>query len=176
MTPGYKDAITAAMTAIGADPLARFVGYGVRYGRAAGTLADIAEPQLVETTVAENLMAGLATGMALTGLRPVVFFERFDFVLNAADAIVNHLDKVGRISRGEFSAGVILRVVVGNMAKPLFTGETHTQCFARPFSEMLEMPVVQLTRAEAIGDVYRSAHDAMARGESTMVVEYKDLY
>jgi pyruvate/2-oxoglutarate/acetoin dehydrogenase E1 component len=118
------------MESLAADPLVRFVGYGVRIGgRAQGTLKNVPDSQLIEMPVAENLMVGFAIGLALKGLKPVVFIERFDFILNALDAIVNHLDKIETISRGEFKPAMILRIVVGNKSKPLFTGETHTQDF-----------------------------------------------
>src|ERR1700730_8083640 len=110
----YKKELTAAMDSLAQDPLVRFVGYGISIGKAMGTLKNVAPAQLIEMPVAENLMVGFATGLALKGLKPVVFFERFDFILNALDAIVNHLDKIKTISRGEFNPTMILRIVVGN--------------------------------------------------------------
>src|SRR5438477_13169810 len=126
----YKEALTAAMDELARDPMIRFIGYGVSIGKAMGTLKNVPDSQLIEMPVAENLMVGFAIGLALKGLKPVVFIERFDFILNALDAVVNHLDKIGDISRGEFRPTIILRVVVGNRQKPLFTGETHTQDFS----------------------------------------------
>lgn len=163
------------MTALGADPLVRFYGYGMRKGGAMGTLAGVKPEQIVETPVAENLMVGLAIGAALTGLRPVVYFERADFLLCGADAIVNHLDKLAVMSRGEFKPGVIIRVTVGNQAKPLFTGATHVQDFSDAFRSMVRMPVCNLIHDSQTEDVYWSAHEAMTRGESTTIFEYKDL-
>ena len=171
----YKDTITAAMTELGRDPRTRFIGYGVSRGRAMGTLSGVPADRLVETPVAENLMCGLATGMALAGLLPIVYYERFDFVLNAADAIVNHLDKVEAISSGEFSAGVIIRVTVGNRAKPLFTGATHVQDLTSAFQAMLKMPVVSLTNAQDVRTWYELSATRMLAGQSTMLVEHKDL-
>ena len=170
----YKSEITDAMTAMGRDPLTCFLGYGVRNGKAGGTLARVDEAQLIETPVAENLMTGLAIGLALAGRRPVVYFERMDFMLCAADAIVNHLDKMAVMSAGEFSPGVILRCVVGNTRKPLFTGETHTQDFTDAFSKLLKMPVMTLNHEAHIGSIYAQAHEAIRCGGSTMIVEYKD--
>jgi len=171
----YKEALTQAMTDLARDPGVCFIGYGVKYGRAMGTLRDVSEAQLIETTVAENLMVGLAHGLALAGRKPVVFIERMDFLLNAADALVNHLDKTVKISGGEFRAGVIIRCVVGNKRKALFTGETHTQNFASAFSEMLVMPVCELPDAETVTDIFKQAHAAIGDGESTLPVEFKDL-
>lgn len=170
----YKESLTAAMTSLGADPLVRFYGYGMRKGGAMGTLCGVKPEQIVEAPVAENLMVGLAIGAALTGLRPVVYFERADFLLCGADAIVNHLDKLAVMSRGEFKPGVIIRVTVGNQKKPLFTGATHTQDCSDAFREMLRMPVFNIIHEEQVEDAFWSAHEAMTRGESTMIFEYKD--
>ncbi len=171
----YRYELTAAMTRLAADPTAVFVGYGVKFSKAGGTFAHVPDAQLIETPVAENLMVGIATGLALMGRKPVVFIERFDFALCASDAIVNHTDKLALMSRGEFKPGVIIRCVVGNRKKPLFTGETHTQDFSEAFASMLEMPVCELKHAEHIEVIFAEAQAAQARGESTLVVEYKDL-
>jgi 2-oxoisovalerate dehydrogenase E1 component len=172
----YKEALNTAMIDLSADPKVRFVGYGVKIGgRAHGTLKSVPEYQLVETPVAENLMVGLAIGMSLMGLRPVVFIERFDFILNALDAIVNHLDKIGTMSRGGFSPAVILRVVVGNKAKPFFTGATHTQDFTEAINQMVSFSVWKLSAASRIAADYRHAYHRLATGQSTMLIEYKDL-
>ncbi|HSU68797.1 MAG TPA: hypothetical protein VLJ39_18090 [Tepidisphaeraceae bacterium] len=176
----YKESLTQAMSELARDPLVRFIGYGVRVGgRAAGTLAGVPESQLIETPVAENLMVGLATGMALSGLRPVVYIERMDFILNAMDAIVNHLDKIDVLSQGLFRPSVILRVVVGNKNKPLFTGVTHTQDFLGAIASMVSFPVVGLSQQDQIQPQYRLAHETISAAgagrKSCMLVEYKDL-
>lgn len=194
----YKESITAAMTELARDPLVRFVGYGMTRGGAMGTLKGARPEQIVEMPVAENLMTGAAIGMALCGLRPVVYFERADFLFCAADAIVNHLDKLGTISKrihhrehgghgekssvasvvkseSEFSPGVILRVTIGNRNKPLFTGPTHTQNPARAFRALLEMPVRELIAGDDPRQVYQDAYEAMCAGRSTLIFEHKDL-
>ena len=172
----YKEEITAAMDSLASDPLVRFVGYGVRYGgKAMGTLRNVPESQLIETPVAENLMVGLAIGMALKGLRPVVFIERFDFILNAMDAIVNHLDKIETMSRGEFAPSVILRVVVGNCCKPLYTGETHTQDFTKAMREMVDFPILATPHDFGVEEAYKFAAHVRQDGISSMVIERKDL-
>jgi pyruvate/2-oxoglutarate/acetoin dehydrogenase E1 component len=125
--------------------------------------------------VAENLMAGFGVGLSLKGYRPIVFIERMDFLLNALDAIVNHLDKIQRMSSGEFAPSMIIRCIVGNMNKPLFTGITHTQDFSEALRSMVTFPVVQLKKAEEIIPAYRQAAINLNNGISTILVEYKDL-
>lgn len=171
----YKQELTLAMESLASDPLARFVGYGVRIGgRALGTLKNVPDHQLIETPVAENLMVGLAIGMALKGLKPVVFIERFDFILNCLDGIVNHLDKLETLSSGEFAPHIILRIVVGNKEKPLFTGSTHCQDFTEALKRLVTFPVITLRDQNLIQAQYKAAHAHLDR-HSTALVEYKDL-
>ena len=173
----YKECLSTAMEELSLDPLVRFVGYGVRYGgRAAGTLKGVPESMCIETPVAENLMASMAIGLALGGLRPVVYIERFDFILNALDAIVNHLDKLQALSDGQFNPRVILRVVAGNRGKPLFTGTTHTQDFTEAMRCLVGFPVKRLEDPVDIIPSYNYAHDWLKKphGHSTMLVELKD--
>lgn len=180
----YKESITEAMTALARDPSVCFVGYGIRHGRAMGTLKNVSDDQLIETPIAENLMIGLAIGLSLRGKKPVVFIERADFLMNAMDAIVNHLAKIEMMSRGQFKPAIILRVIVGNKTKELFTGETHTQDFAEAFEAMvsertkMRMLVTKLYKehAEAIAAVYHVAHANLELGRSSAFWEYKDFY
>ena len=61
----YKSELTRSMDYLAEDPAVRFIGYGVKFGKAGGTLKNVPESQLVEMPVAENLMCGVAIGMAL---------------------------------------------------------------------------------------------------------------
>lgn len=163
------------MASLARDPARIFVGYGLQRGRAMGTLRDVPADQIIETTVAENLMAGLAIGLSLAGRKPVVYFERADFLLNALDAIVNHLNAARDLSRGEFSPAVILRVTVGNREKQLFTGPVHTQDFSDALDAMVSFPVVRIRSAEKVASYYAQAAEFQGRGISSALFEYKDL-
>jgi len=169
-----KKELTQAMDLLAADPAVRFIGYGVKIGgRAAGTLNNVSDSQLIETPVAENLMVGLATGLSLAGLKPVVFIERMDFILNALDAIVNHLAAAQHISCNQFKPAVILRVVIGNKTKPLYTGPTHTQDFTEALRKMIDFPIVELKKESVVSE-YQNALHRLNAGTSTMLIERKD--
>lgn len=172
----YKDHISASMECLGAHPRTIFVGYNVLFGKAAGTLNRIKEAQLIEMPLAEGVMASAAIGMSLDGCLPVLYFERMDFLTNAMDAIVNHLDKMSGLSEGLHKPSVIIRCVVGNKNFPLFTGSTHTQEFSIGIREMVGFKVCRLINKEKIQYEYASAlRDAIA-GKSSMMVEYKDYW
>lgn len=166
------------MNMLARDPLVRFLGYNVKYGRAGGTLNEVPEHQLLEMPVAEGLMAGVAIGMSIKGYRPVLFFERSDFLLNGSDAIINHLCKIRDLSNGEFAPACIIRVVVGNRKKPLFTGAPHVQNFCDAFRMMVMPEVMAVCEAKSPDTVsmyYRQARDRQLLGKSTMIFEMKDL-
>ena len=168
----YKDEITKANTELAKDPKTRFIGYGLKKGRAMGTLNGVEESQIIEMPVAENLLLGSAIGMALTGLKPVVFIERMDFLMNCMDALVNHLDKIKEISQNEFDPIVLIRCIVGNVTKPLYTGATHTQDFSSVLREMVNIPVYQLLTES----MAKSGYEIICtRNQSAIIVEYKDL-
>jgi pyruvate dehydrogenase E1 component beta subunit len=179
----YKESLTAAMTGLASDKSVLFVGYNTRCGsKGGGTFSGVSERQLIETPVAENLMAGMSIGLALDGWKPVIYIERFDFILNAIDAIVNHLDKMKMMSDGEFNPTAIIRVVVGGKERPLYTGPTHTQDFSEAFRKMVSFPVVRMSRNPDDPEsfiipelAYRQAFENLPN-HSTMIVEYRDRY
>ncbi len=157
------------------DPKTIFVGYNVKYGsKGDGTLINIPEHQLYETPVAENLMMGIAIGLSLEGFKPLVYYERFDFILNALDSIVNHLDKIKKMSRGEFEPKVIIRAVVGGKKKPFFTGLTHTQDFGDAINQMVDFPVQRIKHNTNIKGMYQWIYEHEDR--SVLVIEEKDKY
>ena len=153
----YKDAVKESMEVLAAAKVI-FIGYNVRHGSAYGTLNDIPMEQRLETPVAENLMAGLAMGMSLEGYRPVLFFERQDFLYNALDALVNQADKIEAISDGQFSFPLIIRAVIGGTT-PFYAGITHTSDLTKLCCRMFTFPVVKPMTSGAVLGAYRAAMD-----------------
>lgn len=167
----YMDAVRQSMEALAADG-AIFIGYNVRYGSAYGSLKTIPEDQRLETPLAENLMAGLAMGMSLEGIRPVLFFERHEFMMNAMDAIVNTLDVIETISGGEFTMPVIIKAVAGSV-KPFYAGLTHTRNLASAIREFVSFPVYEPQTGPEVLAAYQLAREAKG---PVMVSEMKEKY
>jgi pyruvate/2-oxoglutarate/acetoin dehydrogenase E1 component len=171
----YKDEIKKSMEFLAEDPKTVFLGYGIGKGtnKGGGFFADIKEDQLIETPVAEGLMLSMAIGLSLEGYKPVVFYERMDFLMNAMDALVNHLDKIAGISKGEFMPKVILRCVVGGKDDPFFTGKTHTTDYTEGLRLMLDCYIVKLDDPKLILETYKKAYET---NKSCIMVEEKDKY
>jgi len=169
----YRDAIKKSMEMLAEDPDVFFIGYNVNYGsRAYGTLADVPKSKCLEMPVAENLMTGFAIGMAFEGFKPVLIFERHDFMLNALDAIVNHLDKLKEMSNGQFAAPVIIRAIVGSK-KPLYPGPQHIQDFSEFFKKSLSFPVYELN---TIDEIVKHYEEARSFSLPMMLIEKRELY
>jgi len=167
----YKDGINLAMAELGESGCV-FIGYNVAKGHAMGTLKNVNDDQKIETPVAENLMAGLAIGMSFEGITPVLYFERHDFMLVAMDAIINHIDKIERISHGEFKVPVIIRAVTAD-AGPFYSGITHSQDFTNLFKEAVDFPVIDPKNGIEVLKAFRGA---LKSGRPSMIIERKSRY
>jgi pyruvate/2-oxoglutarate/acetoin dehydrogenase E1 component len=90
----------------------------------------------------------------------------------AMDAIVNHLDKIERISHGEFKVPVIIRAVVAD-GGPFYSGITHSQDFTKMFQAVLQMPIFV---PQSGSDVKTAFEYGSSIDKPIMVVEYKSRY
>lgn len=171
-TLNYKQAIKKTMEDLAKREDTVFIGYNVKYGSAYGTLKDVPVEKKIETPLAENLMTGLAIGMSLEGFKPILFFERFDFIFNALEGIVNHIDKLEKISKGEFKSSVLIRIVVG-AKKPIYAGLTHSQNFTNSLRQIVSMPVYELNNSQEVIDFYNKS---VLEDNSSILVEKKELY
>jgi pyruvate dehydrogenase E1 component alpha subunit len=170
----YKDAVTTTMTGFGNEG-AIFIGYNVNEapgGNAMGTLKSVPKDQKLETPVAENLMAGLAMGMSFEGFQPVLYFERHDFMLVAMDAIINHIDKIERISHGEYKVPIIIRAVCAD-GGPFYSGITHTQDFTEMLKKAVSFPVIDPVTGV---DVLKAFKGAKESGRPAIIIERKSRY
>ncbi len=169
----YKYELTRAMGMLARHPRTLFVGIATRYGGQAmfPTLEEVPMDRRIEFSVAEDFQMGFCTGLALQGFIPICIFPRFDFLLLAANQLVNHLDKIPLM--GDFAPRVIIRVGIGG-TEPLDAGPQHTQDHGDAFRLMLKtVPVFNLRSPEAIMPAYDAA---LERQGSTVLVERMELY
>lgn len=153
-------------------PLTQVVGYNSSAG---GTCLCFPPERRPEMPLAEALCAGVAIGLSIQGYIPILWIERMDFLLHSLDQIVNHLDKLNTLSNGLHKPAVILRTCTGNRTTPLLTGPTHCQNFSVAIAHMVSFPVIQLKWSANIIPEYQKALDRALNGQSTMLVEDRDL-
>ena len=169
----YFDEIARSMKMLAADPRTLFVGQAVKYGgqRAASSFDGIADAHKIEMPVIEDFQVGFSTGLALEGFIPVSFFPRWDFLLIAANQLVNHLDKVPLLST--YRLKVILRTAVGS-ASPLQPGPQHTQDHTEAFRKMFK--TIHIITLDEPRTVYAKYCYALALPQTVLVVEYMEKY
>lgn len=130
--------------------------------------------QRIELPVFEDIQMGMSIGMALEALKVCSVYPRWDFMLLALNQIVNHADKVKRMSNGQFKLkGLIIRTCVGSVS-PMFPGEQHSGDYTDAVRMMCkDIKVVKLESPEQIVPVYT---EAMNSDVPTIIVEIPDLY
>jgi pyruvate/2-oxoglutarate/acetoin dehydrogenase E1 component len=175
MSGEYHAALKETMAILSTERNVIFVGQGV--GCAGTTMTDtldgVPKDKLLEFPVAEDLQMGTAIGMALGGWLPVCIFPRWNFLLCAANQLVNHLDRLSMYSNGAYNPHVIIRTAVP-IVSPFYPGPQHSDDFTEAFEKMLyNVRVIRLTTPDSIGREYARAAKAL---HSTLLVEYTALY
>ena len=74
-----------------------------------GLLDEFGAKRVVDTPITEYGFAGLGTGAAMGGLRPIVEFMTFNFAMQAIDHIVNSAAKTNYMSGGQMRCPVVFR-------------------------------------------------------------------
>jgi pyruvate/2-oxoglutarate/acetoin dehydrogenase E1 component len=168
----YFGELCAAMNLLALDERTVFLGQGLFGGTTMSeTFKDVPIEKLIEMPVAEEMQTGMAIGMALKGFVPISIVPRWNFMLRAADQIVNHLDRLSLYS--DYRPKVIIRTAVPSK-HPFNPGPQHDDDFGPAFQLMLRtVDVISLTEAEEIMPFYeRVLHSP----RSAIMVEFTDRY
>jgi len=168
----YLSELNRAMLMLAENPHTMFVGQAVKYpGQAAFKSFDgIPMERRIEMPVAEDMQMGICTGMSLCGWVPVAFYTRWDFLILAANQLINHLDKLPFMG---WHPKVIIRTSVGRTT-PLNPGPQHSQDYTDAMKMILKtIPVLRLSKAE---DVFPAYQTAMSTSGSTILVEEMRFY
>jgi len=121
--------------ALAADEKVFFLGedildpYGGAFKVARG-LSSAFPDQVLTTPISEAGITGVAGGMALRGMRPVVEIMFGDFTPLIADQVINHLAKFQGMYHGEVSVPVVIRTPMGGRRG---YGPTHSQTLEKFF-------------------------------------------
>jgi len=69
--------------------------------------------RVIDTPLAEALIAGLCVGMAAQGLKPVCEIQFMGFIYPAIDQLVNHASRLRRRTQGRLTCPMVLRAPHG---------------------------------------------------------------
>jgi pyruvate dehydrogenase E1 component beta subunit len=91
-----------------------------------GLLDEFGAERVIDTPITEYGFAGIGTGAAMGGLRPIVEFMTFNFAMQAIDHIINSAAKTNYMSGGQMRCPVVFRGPNGAAAR---VGAQHSQNF-----------------------------------------------
>ena len=98
------------------------------------TILDVPMEKMIETPVFEEVQMGLSAGLGMTNMCVVTFYPRWDFLICAANQLINHLDKFKHMTG--YDSHVIIRVGKGS-DDPLDPGVQHKADYSEEFKSML---------------------------------------
>jgi len=144
--------------------------YGGAFKVARG-LSTAFPKRVITTPISEAAIVGLAAGMALRGLRPVVEIMFGDFLALAADQIVNHISKFRWMYNQQVQLPLVIRTPMGGRRG---YGPTHSQSLEKMF---LGLPGLRVLAPSALGDPGELLYRAILENEDpTLFIENKLLY
>jgi pyruvate/2-oxoglutarate/acetoin dehydrogenase E1 component len=171
----YKEELDKAMEWLSTKSNTVFMGQAIGFSGHAisNTMAKVPQDKRIELPVFEELQLGIATGMALEGWVPVTCYPRFDFFILGLNQLVNHLDKMHDMSKGDMKPKVIIRVAVGSKV-PFSAGPQHTQNHTEAMRKMLtEVEVIELMEPEDIFPAFEKAYNS---NKSFLIIEHSEFY
>lgn len=171
----FIDAITAALRQeMARDPSVYVLGEDVTLGGPFGATKGLVEafgPARVRNTpISEGTVVGLATGAALTGLRPVVEIMFMDFLTLAMDQLVNHAAKLRYMSGGQLSVPLTIRVQ-GGIAGAM--GAHHSQSLE---AWLVHVPGLRVVAPSTPADAKGLLQSAIREDDPVIFIEHRGLY
>ncbi len=104
-----------------------------------GLLEEFGPKRVVDTPITEHGFAGLGTGAAMAGLKPIVEFMTFNFAMQAIDHIINSAAKTRYMSGGQMTCPIVFRGPNGPAAR---VGAQHSQDYSAWYAHVPGLKVV----------------------------------
>jgi pyruvate/2-oxoglutarate/acetoin dehydrogenase E1 component len=155
-TTTYAKAVAAALRLLLTEDEHVFLAgedigvYGGAFGVTDGLMAEFGEERIRDTPISEDVIAGLAVGAAITGMRPIVEIQFSDFLVNAMDAIVNQAAKLHFMYGGNVEVPVVIRAPGGGGTG---AAAQHSQSLEAWFAHIPGLEVVMPSTPQDVHDL-----------------------
>ncbi len=104
-----------------------------------GLLAEFGPKRVIDTPITEYGFAGIGTGAAMGGLRPVIEFMTFNFAMQAIDHIINSAAKTNYMSGGQMRCPIVFRGPNGAASR---VGAQHSQNYGPWYANVPGLVVI----------------------------------
>ncbi len=104
-----------------------------------GLLDEFGPKRVIDTPITEYGFAGIGTGAAMGGLRPIIEFMTFNFAMQAIDHIINSAAKTNYMSGGQMRCPVVFRGPNGAASR---VGAQHSQNYGPWYASVPGLVVI----------------------------------
>ena len=171
----YREAIREALALeLERDPDVFIMGedigdYGGVFKVTSGLKERFGAERVRDTPIAEAGFVGTAIGAAMMGKRPIVELMFMDFVLVAADQLLNQAAKMRYISGDQFRVPLTVRTQEGVVGG----GAQHSQCLEALF---MHVPGFAVALPSTPADAKGLLTTAIRSDDPVLVIEHRALY
>ncbi|UWS02447.1 pyruvate dehydrogenase complex E1 component subunit beta [Phaeobacter inhibens] len=144
--------------------------YQGAYKISQGLLDEFGAKRVIDTPITEHGFAGIATGAAFGGLRPIVEFMTFNFAMQAIDHIINSAAKTLYMSGGQMGAPMVFRGPNGAAAR---VGAQHSQDYAAWY---MQIPGLKVAMPYSASDAKGLMKTAIRDNNPVIFLENEILY
>jgi pyruvate dehydrogenase E1 component beta subunit len=113
--------------------------YQGAYKISQGLLDEFGPRRVIDTPITEYGFAGVGTGAAMAGLRPIVEFMTWNFAMQAIDHIINSAAKTLYMSGGQMRCPIVFRGPNGAAAR---VGAQHSQDYSSWYAHVPGLKVI----------------------------------
>ena len=105
----YKDALTNSMKFLGEQTNTTFIGQQVLWAGnpMSTTLGEVPKEKMIEVPVMEESQMGMSLGLSMANEFVITFYPRWDFIICAANQLINHVDKLELRSGGKWKKNIL---------------------------------------------------------------------
>jgi pyruvate dehydrogenase E1 component beta subunit len=158
-----------------ADPRVVLLGQdiGVNGGvfRATAGLAErFGEERVIDTPLAETLIAGMGIGLAAQGLRPVAEIQFMGFIYPAIDQLLNHASRLRNRTCGRLQCPLVVRTPTGG---GIHAPEHHSESTEALFAHV---PGLRVVTPSSPARAYGLLLAAIRSGDPVVFLEPTRLY
>lgn len=172
----FAKALTLAMAdALAADP--SVVVFGEDVGTLGGVFRitdgltrDFGEERCFDTPLAESGIMGMAVGMAMNGMKPVVEMQFDAFAYPAFEQVVSHVAKMPNRTKGKIRLPMVIRMPyaggIGGVEHHCDSSEAY----------YAHTPGLTVLAPSTVADAYTMLRDAINSPDPVVFLEPKKLY
>jgi len=146
------------------------VAVGGPFGVTGGLLEKFGKERVINTPISEDSIMGMATGMAISGKRPIIEIMFIDFLTLAMNQLVNHAAKLRFMSGGQLCVPMVIRVQQGAVGG---WGSQHSQCLEAWFQHV---PGLKMVAPSNANDAVGLLRNAIQDNDPVIFLEHRDLY